>query len=173
VKPDPLIVIAGSRALPTGQAPRLLISFLAALPPASVILLRRGVFTGPNLFEAQVEWLCDLLGLTMEWRQPVPVKRQLVAGNGRDRVVVAEDEVLGREATWDRDVAMCADADLVLCFFPLRQVGDMTSGTVALVEKAIELDTPVYAYALDALTVTRVGEHDPEDLWSKQVPRPQ
>lgn len=163
------IVIAGSRALPTGQAPRLLISFLASLPPDTTILLRRGVYTGPNLFEAQVEWLVDLLGLKLEWRQPVPVHRKVVAGNR----VLAEDDVLGREAVWDRDVAMCVDADLVLCFFPVRQVGDMTSGTVALVEKAVAQDTPVYAYALAGSGVQRVGEHDPDNAWADRVPSPQ
>lgn len=164
MKPNPVVVIAGSRALPTGQAPRLLITFLSALPPDSTILLRRGVFTGPNLFEAQVEWLADLLGLKLEWRQPVPVKQ----------VAPVQQEVLGREATWDRDVAMCAEADLVLCFFPASQIGDMTSGTVALVEKAVGVDVPVYAYALDGTAgVLRVGEHDPNDVWSKRVPRPQ
>lgn len=162
MKPDPLIVIAGSRALPTGQAPRLLISFLAALPSGSTILLRRGVFTPPNLFEAQVEWLCDLIGLRLEWRQPVPAHR----------IRPVEEDLLGREATWDRDVEMCADADLVLCFYPVRQIGDMTSGTVALVEKALACDTPVYAYALNGLTVIRVGEHDPDEIWAKRVPVP-
>lgn len=158
------VVIAGSRALPQGQAPRLLIRFLAGLPEGSTILLRRGIFTQPGLFEHQVEEIVDLIGLRLEWRYPDP------GGRGKD------GGVAGRRLTWARDVEMIDEADLVLTFVLDEQVGDETSGTFALVEKAIQLNKPVYSYSLltygpeGPVIVQRVGEHDPGNVWSELVP---
>jgi len=42
---------------------------------------------------------------------------------------------------------------------------------VALVDKAMELHVPVYAYALDEDgKVIRVGEYDEENAWAELVP---
>jgi len=116
----PTVAIVGSRALPQGQAPRLLISFLAGLAPGSKVLLRRGLFTSPNLFEVQVEQLCDLIGIEMEWRYPE------FSAKG-----------LGRQAVFHRDEKMAEESDLVLAFYDESQIGDERSGTVAFIDKAV------------------------------------
>lgn len=161
MKPDPVVVIAGSRDLPPGLAPRILIRFLANLPTGSRVLLRRGLTTKPNGFELQVESLCDLIGIPVEWRQPV------VAPPWEDA-----DEYVGRQQTFARDLDMITRSDVVLCFYTVDQIGDDTSGTVALVDKALEANKIVYAYALDGEAVIRVGEHDPSNEWGERVPTP-
>ena len=148
------IVIAGSRALPAGHAARVLIRFLASLPPDSTILMRCGLSTPPGHFEAQVEQIIDLLGLKLEWCQPEPG---------------------GRQEVFARDVEMVGRADLVLTFVASGQIGDETSGTVALAEKAMTADVPVYSYAMisfedGSAIVERVGEWDPQDRWGSLAP---
>lgn len=150
------VVIAGSRSLPTGIAPRILIRFLAGLPDGSRVLLRRGLFSQPNLFEAQVEKVCDLIGLRVQWCQPEP----------------SADAMLGREATFARDLQMISWADLVLCFYDVAEIGDERSGTVALVEKALREEKVVYAYALNGTRLERVGEWDLSNTWGDRVPAP-
>lgn len=162
----PTVVIAGSRALPPGQAARVLVRFLAALPSDATILLRRGLFTQPNLFEAQVEQVVDLIGLKLEWCQP---EREVPWPQ-------LQEVKVGRRLVWARDVAMVTRADLVLTFVLAEQIGDDSSGTVALAEKAMQAGTPVYSYAMltygpdDPVILERIGEHDPKDVWSRLVP---
>lgn len=144
------VVIAGSRALPHGQAARVLIRFLAALPPDALVLMRRGLNTQPGHFESQVEQVCDLIGLELEWCQPQPG---------------------GRTEVWARDVEMVDRADLVLAFVTEAQVGDETSGTAALIDKAMSTDTAAYLYSMnEAGDATRAGEWDPDDLWGNLAP---
>lgn len=151
------VVIAGSRALPEGIAPRLVIRFLAELPIGSTVLLRAPVIDSPKptgQFEMDVSEMCNIIGLRVEWHHPVPSFYRS-----------------GRKAVWDRDMGMLADADVALCFYEVGQIGDEESGTVALVDKAIDLDKPVYAYALTPDGgVIRVGEHDPRNEWAARVP---
>lgn len=157
MKKAPIVTIGGSRALPPGQAPRLLIRFLASMPADAKVLLRRGVKTSPGSFENQVADLCVLMAIDHEWRQP---------------------EGAGREATFARDVGMVEESDLVLCFYRDDQIGDEESGTVNLVNKAMLVQTAVYAYSLYAdlenggWAVERVGEHDPSNEWAELVPTP-
>lgn len=150
---DPTVVVAGSRALPQGQAARLLIRFLAALPAGSTILMRRGLNTQPGHFESQVEYVVDLVGLNLEWCQPQPG---------------------GRTEVWARDEEMLDRADLVLTFINADQIGDEESGTVKLGDRAMHLDKPTYCYALleigDAVVVEEVGSWDPENRWGELVP---
>lgn len=160
------VLIAGSRALPPGIVPRLLVRFLGALPDGSRVLLRRGAVTPPNTFEWNVKQLCDLLGIDVEWCRPQWKVERLTSPEGE----VVELTSLGREATLARDLHMVEEADLVLCFYDVDQIGDETSGTAALVEKAMSADKIVYAYALNGNRVERVGEHDPKDQWSRLVP---
>jgi hypothetical protein len=161
----PTVVIAGSRALPHGQAARVLVRFLAGLPPDATILLRRGLFTQPGIFESQVEKVVDLIGLKLEWCQP----SFSVADKHHDLRI-------GRRLTWARDVEMIDRADLVLTFILEEQIGDEESGTAALAEKAIAANVPVYSYAMlvygkdDPILLERVGEHDPENRWADLVP---
>lgn len=154
MNPEPRIVLAGSRKLPPGHGPRLVVSFLAALPFNATVLLRHGTFTKPNEFERTVAELCEHLGIRVEWCVPTLSLTHK-----------------GRKAVWYRDMDMLASADLCLCFYDIEQIGDEESGTVALVDKAMSLNVPVYAYAiLDDGEVARVGEHDAKNEWAQLVP---
>lgn len=148
------VVIAGSRRLPAGQAPRLLIRFLASLPDDAVILLRKGAFTEPGRFEIDVESLCSILRLDWEWCMPHPTQ-----------------ETPGRASVYFRDIDMVERADLVLLFFVPEEATDGYSGTAHLLDKALAANRPVYAYSVDLKgTVERVGEYDPDHLYADMVP---
>lgn len=90
---------------------------------------------------------CNANGVTYEWILPDP------AG--------------GREATYLRDVAMTRRADLVLCFFATTH---MEGGTEHVVEKALDVQTPVYSWGLEGDHFVRIGEHDPDNVWGDIVP---
>lgn len=158
------VAIAGSRQLPKGIAPRLLVRFLAAIPEDSVVMLRRGRTTGPGVFEQQTAMVAEMLGLTVEWMQPEPPTPE--PGITYDLRAVA------REATFARDLEFVVRCELLLCFYTAEQEGDETSGTAALVDKAIAENRPVYAYAIGEDGVVRSGEHDPRNDWADKVPNP-
>ena len=160
------VAIAGSRAVPKGLAPRLLVRFLAALPEDATILLRRGRKSGPGAFELQTAMVAEMLGLAVEWMEPEPPSELLVPEQAHDR------RALAREATFARDLEFVVRADLVLCFYTVEQEGDEASGTAALVDKAIAENRPVYAYAIGEDGVVRSGEHDPRNDWAELVPDP-
>lgn len=148
------VVIAGSRRLPAGQAPRLLVRFLAALPADAVILLRKGRYTEPGRFELDVENLCSILHMDWEWCIPAPDKR-----------------TVGRAAVFFRDIDMITRSDLVVLFFAPDEATDGYSGTAHLMDKALDGDRPVYAYSVDGDgKVNRVGEYDPEHLYADIAP---
>lgn len=146
------VAIAGSRALPPGLAPRLLVRFLAKLPEDATILLRRPFWietAKPGQFELDVERVCTILHLRVEWRIPNP------------------EETPGRASVFVRDIEMVEHADLLLAFFLKEDWMSSSSGTTHLVEKALESDTAVYAYKVDGDVVDLVGEHDPDGGWWK------
>jgi hypothetical protein len=150
------VVIAGSRALPTGLAPQVLGVFLANLEPGSTILLRAG---GKSIgeFEQQVADLADAIGLLdVEYRAPDTTS------------------ISGRRSVWYRDCDMLASSELCLAFVTNDQLGDDESGTWGLIDKAMGMDVPVYGYVVHTTktgpTVVLAGEHDPENLWSELVP---
>jgi len=148
------ITIAGSRRLPAGQAPRLLVRFLAALPHDACILLRKGAYTEPGRFERDVESLCSILRLDWEWVVPRPT-----------------DTTVGRASVYFRDIEMVERSDLVLLFFVPEEATDGYSGTAHLMEKALDADRPVYSYSVaDDGKVERVGEYDPDHLFHELVP---
>lgn len=148
------VVIAGSRRLPAGQALRLFIRTLAALPEDATILLRVGVHTEPGRFEQDVEKLCELLRLDWEWCAPEPT-----------------DRTPGRASVYFRDIDMVERADLVLLFFTPGDTVDGYSGTTHLQDRALAADRPVYSYSVaDDGKVERVGEYDPEHLYDQLVP---
>lgn len=156
MRTDPRIVVAGSRILPRGAAMTLL-RFFADIPMESTILLRAPMGpVVPRDFERVANNLAESMGLATELCRPRPTKLRP-----------------GRLSIWDRDMTMLAGADLCLCFYDVGQIGDEESGTVALVDKAMGLDVPVYAYAITPdHELLRVGEHDPKDLWASLVPEP-
>ena len=123
ISPEPHILIAGSRALPRGIAPRLLVRFLAAIPESSVVLLRSGL-TKRGDFETQVADVCSLLGIRVEWCVPPSGS---VVDHGEEGL--SEIPLAGRERTFARDLQMISVADLVLCFHTPSEVGDEASGT--------------------------------------------
>ena len=148
------VVIAGSRRLPGGQAPRLLIRFLAALPDEAVIMLRKALYSGPNRFELDVSSLCQMVRLTVDWRVPNPT-----------------DETPGRAATFVRDYAMVESADLVVLFVTVEDIG--VSGTSHLQDAALQADRPVYVYLVsEEGAVALVGDYDPEHQYAELVPQP-
>lgn len=149
------VAIAGSRRLPAGQAPRLLIRFLAALPDDALILLRKGAFTEPGRFESDVENLCSFLRIDWEWCVPAPT-----------------DTVVGRAAVYYRNIDMVERADLVLLFFDPDEASHGYSGTAHLMDKSLDAGRPMYAYSVAADgKVSRVGEYDPDHLYADIAPR--
>lgn len=148
------VAIAGSRRLPKGQAPRLLIRFLAAIPEDSIILMRRSMQAVPGPFEADVAQLCMLLHLLFLWHEPKP-----------------DDHTVGRASVYLRDIEMIEEADLVLLFFHPDEATSGYSGTAHLLDKCLDAARPVYAYAVaEDGTVTRVGEYDPDHLYGELAP---
>lgn len=111
------------------------------------MLLRRGLKTVPGLFERALAAYCRAHDIEYEWVLPDP------AG--------------GREATYLRDVAMTRRADLVLAFFADER---MEGGTEHVVEKALDVLTPVYSWGLSGDHFVRIGEHDPDNIWGQLVP---
>lgn len=87
--------------------------------------------------------------------------------NGVDYEWVLPDPAGGREATYLRDVAMTRRADLVLCFFANER---MEGGTEHIVEKALDVSTPVYSWGFTGSSFVRIGEHDPDNVWGDAVP---
>ena len=148
------VTIAGSRRLPAGQAPRLLVRFLAALPDDAVILLRKGLYSEPGRFESDVESLCSILRLGWEWCVPAPT-----------------DTTPGRSSVYFRDIEMVDRSDLVLLFLTPEDAEEGHSGTSHVFEKALDADRPVYAYSVgEDGKVERVGEYDPDHLFHELVP---
>jgi len=149
------VAIAGSRRLPKGHAPRLLIRFLAALPEDAVILLRRPMGVGPpGMFEFDVGMICGNLRLDTEWFQPEPT-----------------DVTRGRSSVYVRDIDMVEKADLVVLFFAADEVAEGYGGTQHLLDKALAANRPVYAYSVDEYgTIERVGDYDPDELYVSLAP---
>jgi hypothetical protein len=149
------VVIAGSRRLPRGQAPRLLIRFLAALPEDAIILMRRGMHGQvPGPFEFDVAQLCHILHLKNVWFEPEPT-----------------DRYPGRASVFMRDIDMVRNAELVILFVTPEEVEDVYAGTMHLLDKALDEQRPVYAYSVDQDgKVKRVGEWDPDHLYHDIAP---
>ena len=148
------VVIAGSRALPRGNAPRLLAAFFAKLDDGDSVLIRTPVTGEPGPFERDVLALGRLFDIPVETFTPEPTP-----------------VTPGRASVYVRDIEMIEKADLVLLFFTPDEAVEGYSGTAHLMDKALDADRPVYAYTVggDGL-VDRVGEHDPGDLFGGKVP---
>ncbi len=150
------VVIAGSRKLPEGKAPFMLIRFLGGLPDDAVVMLRCPYTEGrlPGAFEKDVDALCDALNIPVEWHAPEPT----ILSPGRASVYI-------------RDIDMVAKADLVLLFFTAEDALYGYSGTTHLQDKALDQNIPMYAYRVESDgRVERVGEHDPENAFGELVP---
>lgn len=141
------IAVVGSRAVDLREIAGHILKTLASLPDGTTVLLRRGRHTPPGDFEVFTQALCLQLGINFEWCQP--------------------DEG-GREAVYLRDIEMVAKSDAVVAYFDADSV--MTGGTGHVVEKAIDADKPVYAYApSDQNRVDWVGGHEPAILTGERL----
>jgi hypothetical protein len=112
-----------------------------------VMLLRAPNKSDPGLFEQVMAKLAFTLWLDVEWFRP--------------------DPEAGRGAVFLRDVELARSADLVLAYFSSTSA---TGGTFHVVEKATDIEVPVYAYGLGPSGFVRIGEHDPHGTWAMSVP---
>lgn len=112
---------------------------LAALPPESTILLRRGLVSPPGIFEKVVAELAKARDLMVVYLQPT----------GNDR-----------SAVYRRDYELVEAASRVEAYFASDRV--MEGGTSHVVEAAMAREVPVYAWTTtDKGLVVRVGEIEP------------
>lgn len=141
------VLIAGSRSLPKGQAPRLLLRLMAALPEDTVVLLRRGKGTEPGEFERGVANLSHVLHLEVQWCKPSP-----------------SPENPGRVSVFIRDMEMVEHADFAVLFFTKMEHEEGYSGTMHLLDKCLDAGLPVHAYAVGQMSgkVERAGDYDPD-----------
>ena len=109
--------------------------------------MRRGRSTAPGQFEREIARVCALMGYGVQWFVP---------------------ESGGRDQVYFRDIEMVAGADVCLAIFDASE--PMTGGTAHIVEKAQDARVPVYAYSWNGEAYERVGEFDPDDIWSRIVP---
>jgi hypothetical protein len=137
------IVVAGSRDADR-HAAYFLMNMIEKIG-APTVIMRRGRETEPGPLEDEVAGECRAVGIPIEWRVPAP--------GGRDEVFF-------------RDLDMVTKADLVLAVFSPDRA--MTGGTAHVVEKAIDLRVPAYAFTFNH-TLDRVGEFDPDDTWSRVI----
>jgi hypothetical protein len=131
------VAMGGSRklALDAGFAKQIL-RHMSQLPAHTKILLRRGVSTEPNAIEQLIADLCPTLGIDFEWCVP---------------------DSPGREGVFLRDVTMIERADALVVYFHPDHI--MEGGTGHLVEKAMDRDTPTWAYTFsDEHGLERVGD---------------
>jgi hypothetical protein len=151
------VAIAGSRRLPKGHAPLLLVTFMAKLPDRSVILLRRSMgFDPPGAFEADVSMLAAFLRFDVEWFRPEPTAM-----------------TTGRASVYRRDIEMVERSDLVILFFAADEVAEGYGGTQHLLDKALDANRPCYAYSVDEFgTIDRVGEYDPDHQYADMLMAP-
>lgn len=144
------IVIAGSRQVDPELIMGAGLERFLLVQAHATIRLRRGLGTAPGPLEAAVAEYCEHLDIDYLYYQP----KLRVHG--------------GRQAVWYRDTDMIATADLVLCYYLEGQDDD--SGTVGLVDKAMGMEVPVYAYGQVDERIIRIGEHDTDDLWGSRIP---
>lgn len=150
------VVIAGSRRLPMGHAPRLLVRFLAALPDDAVVMLRRPRGETPiGHFERDVADLSGILHLDIEWWRPEPTAT-----------------TVGRVSVYVRDIEMVQRSDLIILFFAADEAaGEGYGGTQHLLDKALDANRPVYSYIVDEYgNVSRLGEYDPDHMYADIAP---
>ena len=150
------ICIAGSRRLPKGQAPRLLIRTLVEVAGDSTVWLRSPMTGIPGTFEQDVANLCAILGITIHWSVPEPTA-----------------ETPGRASVYLRDIDIIEKVDVVLLFVTPDEAVEGFSGTMHMLEKSLDAGRPTYVYSVgEDGKVERVGEWDEHNVWSSLVPNP-
>lgn len=135
------IAMVGSRDLNLRVYAGAILLEVANLEPGTSVLLRKGNTTPINPFEQFVAELASRLGHPVVWCTPEVGK--------------------GREATYERDIAMADKCDAMIAFFPPDKV--MDGGTGHVVEKAIDANRRVDCYIVEKGAKTWVAGHEPDD----------
>lgn len=139
------------------------------MPEDTTVVLRHPHTGTPGLFEVDVAAVCGIIGLAVVWASVDPVFVEDPESETGWR------EVLGKEATFARDLKMVREADLVLTFVDEESAVDTRVGTTSLALKAAEEETPVYQFAYrhlgdDRWELVLVGSDDPSDKYLRYVP---
>lgn len=132
------VAVVGSHDLDPALIASHLLKQLVSLPTPSIVMLRRGRKTKPGPIEMLTESLCRQLEIAVEWREP---------------------QAGARAGVYNRDVSMVGACDAVWAYFDPEHV--MEGGTGHVVEKALDQDRPVYAWAPIDGSMTDVGSHEP------------
>lgn len=136
------VCIVGSRSLEiNGDVALHIVTTLVDLPPESEILIRKPLTRSLRPFEAMVAALGGSMGHTVTEYVPEP--------GGRSQVFL-------------RDVEMVRDADEVVAFF--ADGDEMSGGTGHVVDKAIDQQRPVRAYAVEPTRLRLIAAED----WSTE-----
>ena len=137
------IAIAGSRKLMTGAA-TFVATVVLALGEGDVVLLRAPKEGKPGFFEQDVAQMCELNGIAYKWCQPQPT-----------------EDTPGRASVFVRDIDMIGQVDEAILFFTPEDAAYGYSGTMHLLEKALDAGIRVSAFSVNHRNVVeRVGEYD-------------
>lgn len=132
--------IVASRSLRVdGDVALHVLGALQSIPgwPSGEILLRKPLRRPPRAFEKLTAVMAQAMGFQVTWHAPAPG---------------------GRAMVFLRDVGMVGKSDQVIAFFP--EGDEMTGGTAHVVEKALDQQRPVRAYAIMGDQLRLVGSED-------------
>lgn len=133
------VIIAGSRNLPQGSS-TFAFPVVDALKEDDAVLLRHPKFGEPGHFEFIMAAYCRYKGVPFEWVKPEP-----------------SEENPGRVSVYLRDLDMVDRADAALLFFSHDDATGGNSGTMHLLEKALDADIKVDAFVVvHDLTVGKI-----------------
>lgn len=122
-----LLIAASRKVEPVWVLPRIG-ALLTRLPKPTRILLRVGANTEPGPVEREVWSLATVAGHAPTW---------VVPESGQNR-----------KGTFVRDIEMVAAADAVLVFLTKREDPLGPSGTAHVLQKAVDANIPLFAYAV-------------------------
>jgi hypothetical protein len=136
-EPEMKTVIVGSRTLEIEADVAFHVLRALESIPMGTILLRKPLRRPPRPFEGLVALLAQAMGFEVTWHAPAPG---------------------GRAMVFLRDVEMVTKSDQVIAFFSEKDV--MSGGTGHVVEKALDQQRPVRAYAIMGDQLRLVGSED-------------
>lgn len=132
------LCVVGSRAIEVDGAVAVhIVELLSKLPKDSTVMVRKPMTRSLRPFEAMVTSMAATMGLRAETFAPEP--------GGRGKV-------------FSRDIEMVAAADEVVAFF--ADGDEMTGGTAHVVDKAIDQQKPVRAYAIAGPELRLIADED-------------
>jgi hypothetical protein len=137
------VIVAGSRKLPPGSS-TFAQPLLDVLTGDDLVLLRAPKTGSPGTFEKVIAAYCAYRDVPSRWMRPEP-----------------NEENPGRVSVYIRDMDMVAKAESALLFFSPDDVAEGYSGTMHLLDKALDADIKVDAFTVDKeFTVVRFGASD-------------